>query len=370
MHMSPIRARLASQHGADHSKSQRQQPALVNELGRSRRQVLDLRPRPARKDLPRLLRRQQIGAMLLRAHLGGNGRIPSREKKPRPQGFGPEWLDIAGAPHVIDNHQRSFVPHHRPVPVDALQFGFLVSRFVSEPSPHLLHARDQIVDGLLARGGPDDAVGERQLSRHVVREGLGQNSLADAAHSSKCREGNARSAAVGDQKVAETGQFVGTLHEVRRQRRRRDVVIRLKCYALARANVSQQSFEAGRVGFAGEVEVIRGPEMPRNLAAAVSENWDDTPVPAQGSELFGAADLGHVRARCQQRQEELGFVDTVPDLRWPSVAAADLARIHPHVEPALRQVPPQTSGQFRAILPRVRDEYAGALSASHSQASI
>jgi hypothetical protein len=77
---------------------------------------------------------------MLLAHVGGNGRIPSREKEPRPQRVGPEWLDIARVPHVIDNYQRGFVPDYRPVPVDALQFGFLVSRLVSEPSPHLLHA--------------------------------------------------------------------------------------------------------------------------------------------------------------------------------------------------------------------------------------
>jgi hypothetical protein len=75
--------------------------------------------------------------MLLRAYRGGNGSVAGGQEDSRTQGLGPERLDAFGAPNVINNHQGSFVPDYAPVPVDALEFGFLVSRLVSEHAPHL-----------------------------------------------------------------------------------------------------------------------------------------------------------------------------------------------------------------------------------------
>jgi len=75
-------------------------------------------------------------------------------------------------------------------------------------------------------------------------------------------------------------------------------------------------------------------------------------------------------ARRKQRQDDLGLVDSFLDLRGPGVAAAASASIQPYLESAFRQVAMETSCEFRAILARVRKEYAGDVPASHSQASI
>lgn len=157
--MLPVRPRPPVEHCPDHRKSQRQPPALPDQVLSFGRQGIHVHPGPAGQNVAGLLRRQQVRDLLLRAQGRGNGGVAGGKKKARTGGLGAERLDVARAPDIVHHNQSGLLPYSRAVAVDRGQLRVVAGDVIFESLSHLAQAGHEVVGGLLARGHPDDAVG-------------------------------------------------------------------------------------------------------------------------------------------------------------------------------------------------------------------
>ena len=101
--------------------------------------------------------------------------------------------------------------------------GVVTRRIVLQALPDLAEPGHQIIGRFFSGRNPDDAVRERLLHDLVVTQRLGEDGLADAAHSPEGGQGDARALLLGEDGVAERFERIGAREVVARERRGGDV---------------------------------------------------------------------------------------------------------------------------------------------------
>jgi hypothetical protein len=324
------------QHGAEHGERQRKTATVADQIGGLWRQILRHEPGPACKGAPGLLGGEQVGGVFDRAGGGGDGAVARGEEQPRTGRLGEEGFDIGGAPDIVHDYQGRFRLEKRAVAIDALEFGLVGIGLISEGAADLLEADGEIAGDIFAHGGPGDAIGERLLHDGIVDQSPREDRLADAAHATQSGEGDGGTGIVGNYAVAEAFESLGPWNEVAGQRRGGDISgaeLPLQCDGVAAgADVLAELAQLRWIECdGGEVPIVCGFEVQGYLGIGRGEERNHPLAKAEGTELFGAADIGDVGGGRHQGEQDVAAVDLLFDFEGPGGAGFEAGGVEPDV---------------------------------------